>query len=240
MGTDRAGFFPQLAHGIRYNEDGTGGLHMYMPWTDDNRKLDFPRGYHIEIWGGRGMPGFGYGGGIHDWNGGGYGKALKDDYRKIYGATVGFSGRGEMIPNEDSYCEIDPDKVDKWGIPVLRFHWKWSDHEIKQTKHMHETFRPDHRADGRQALGPMPRQGRTTASPRAAQIIHEVGTTRMGRARDLGARTRCCQAHEVKNLFVADGGPFTTNADKNVTWTILALAMRTSEHIADERRKGNL
>ena len=49
-----------------------------------------------------------------------------------------------------------------------------------------------------------------------------------------------CQAHEVKNLFVADGGPFVTNAHKNVTWTILALAWRTSEHIAEERRKGNL
>ena len=49
-----------------------------------------------------------------------------------------------------------------------------------------------------------------------------------------------CQAHEVKNLFIADGGPFVTNADKNVTWTILALSMRTAEHIAEERNKGNL
>ena len=47
-----------------------------------------------------------------------------------------------------------------------------------------------------------------------------------------------CQAHDVKNLFVADGGPFVTNADKNVTWTILALAMRTSMHIAEQRKAG--
>ena len=240
VGTDRAGFFPQLAHGIRYNEDGTGGLHMYMPWTKDNRKLDFPRGYHIEIWGGQGMPGFGYGGGIHEGNGGGYGKALKDDYRKIYGATVGFSGRGEMIPNEDSYCEIDPDKVDKWGIPVLRFHWKWSDHEIRQTKHMHETFAQIIEQMGGQALGPMPGKDENYAIAEGGQIIHEVGTTRMGESPRTSVLNEWCQAHEVKNLFVGDGGPFTTNADKNVTWTILALAMRTSEHIADERRKGNL
>jgi choline dehydrogenase-like flavoprotein len=51
---------------------------------------------------------------------------------------------------------------------------------------------------------------------------------------------RNCQAHDVRNLFVADGGPFVSNADKNVTWTILALAMRTSEFIAGERRKGSI
>ena len=49
-----------------------------------------------------------------------------------------------------------------------------------------------------------------------------------------------CQAHDAKNVFVADAGPFVSNAHKNCTWTILALAMRTAEHIADERKRGNL
>jgi choline dehydrogenase-like flavoprotein len=44
----------------------------------------------------------------------------------------------------------------------------------------------------------------------------------------------------VKNVFVADGGPFVSQADKNLTWTIMALAWRTSEYIADERRRGNI
>ena len=51
---------------------------------------------------------------------------------------------------------------------------------------------------------------------------------------------RNCQAHAVKNLFVADGGPFVSQADKNPTWTILALAMRTGEYIAAERKRGAL
>jgi choline dehydrogenase-like flavoprotein len=49
-----------------------------------------------------------------------------------------------------------------------------------------------------------------------------------------------CRAHDVKNLFVTDGGPFVSQADKNPTWTILALAMRTSEYIAQERKRGAL
>ncbi|HEY5908185.1 MAG TPA: GMC oxidoreductase, partial [Vicinamibacteria bacterium] len=65
-------------------------------------------------------------------------------------------------------------------------------------------------------------------------------TTRMGTSPRTSVLNEWCQAHEVKNLFVADGGPFVTGPHKNVTWTILALAWRTAEHIADERRKGNL
>ena len=50
--------------GVPHNEDGVGGMHLYMPWWLDNKKLDFPRGYHIEIGGGRRMPSAGFGGGI--------------------------------------------------------------------------------------------------------------------------------------------------------------------------------
>ena len=76
-------------------------MHVYMPWWLDNKKLDFPRGYHIEVYGGAGQPSSGFGGGIQRRNGGGYGKQLKADYRKYYGASIGFDGRGEMIPNDD-------------------------------------------------------------------------------------------------------------------------------------------
>ena len=69
---------------------------------------------------------------------------------------------------------------------------------------------------------------------------HEVGTTRMGNDPRTSVVDRFCRAHDVRNLFVADGGPFVSNPDKNVTWTILALSMRTAEYIAEERRRGDL
>jgi len=145
------GFIPKMMDMPAHNEDGVGGMHLYMPWWLDNSKLDFPRGYHIEIGGGRHMPGAGFLGGIHTYTGveamgtpiafGGYGQKLKNDYRRLYGATVNFAGRGEMVPNKDTYLELDPRVVDKFGIPVLRFHFKWSDYERKQAKHMQQTFR---------------------------------------------------------------------------------------------------
>ena len=244
------GFVPKLMDAVPHNEDGTGGMHLFMPWWLDNKTLDFPRGYHIEIGGGRRMPTAGFGGGIHQLTGvegsgrpiafGGYGRQLKNDYRRLYGATVGFAGRGEMIPNEHSYLEIDPNVVDKWGIPVLRFHFKWSDHEINQVKHMQETFRAIIEQMGGTPIGAMPPRERGYGIENGGRIIHELGVTRMGNDPSRSVLNKHCQAHDVKNLFVADGGPFVSQPDKNCTWTILALAMRTSEYIAEQRKAGTI
>ena len=249
-GTSVTGFIPKLMDGTPHNDDGVGGMHLYTPWWLDNKKLDFPRGYHIELGGGRRMPNAGFGGGIHNFTSvevagqphafGGYGKGLKEDYRRLYGATVNFAGRGEMIPNADSYCEIDPNVVDKWGIPVLRFHFKWSDYELNQVKHMQETFRAIVQEMGGTPTSPMPTKEEGYGIAAGGRIIHEVGVTRMGSNPSTSALNKNCQAHDVKNLFVADGGPLPSQADKNCTWTILALSMRTAEFIADARKAGTV
>jgi choline dehydrogenase-like flavoprotein len=236
------GFIPKLANTAPHNEDGTGGMHLYVPWWLDNKKLDFPRGYHIELSGGRrGAPSFGFMSNIERYNGrGGYGKDLKNDYRKYWGSVVSFSGRGEMVANDNCYCEIDPRVVDKYGIPVLRFNWKWSEYEARQAKHMQDTFREIIHEMGGTPLDAMPSSDQLYGLANGGRIIHEVGAVRMGDDPKTSVLNKNCQAHEVKNLFVADGGPFVSNADKNVTWTILALAMRTSEYIAQERTRLNI
>jgi choline dehydrogenase-like flavoprotein len=240
-GTDVAGFIPKLMDHVPHNEDGVGGAHLYMPWWLDNKKLDFPRGYHIEIWGGLGAPSYGFMGGIHRYpSGGGYGRQLKEDYRRYYGATVGFSGRGEQVPNEHCYCELDPEVVDQYGIPVLRFHWQWTDHELNQVKHMQETFRALIAEMGGEVWSPMPTKDQGYGIANGGAIIHELGCVRMGATPATSVLNANCQAWDVKNLFVADGGPFVSQADKNPTWTILALSMRTSAFIASAMRRGEL
>jgi choline dehydrogenase-like flavoprotein len=235
------GYFPDMFDSIPHNEDGVGGMHMYIPWWLDNSQLDFPRGYHVEFGGGRGMPGAGALGGIQNYpGGGGYGKQLKDDYRKYYGCTLGFSGRGEMVSNENCYCEIDPTVVDRWGIPVLRFHWQWSDYEYNQVRHMQQTFRALIEEMGGTAWDSMPGRERSYGISQGGEIIHELGTTRMGNDPASSVVNGFCQTHGVPNLFVTDGGPFVTQSDKNPTWTILALSMRTAEHIAERMQRREL
>jgi choline dehydrogenase-like flavoprotein len=240
-GTDVSGYIPKMMDMPPHNEDGVGGMHIYMPWWLDNAKLDFPRGYHIETYGGRGVPSAGFMGGIQNYpGGGGYGASLKGDYRRYYGASIGFSGRGEQIPNDDCYCEIDPTVVDQYGIPVLRFHWKWTDHEYNQVKHMQETFRAIIAEMGGQVFSPMPTKEEGYGIANGGSIIHELGGARMGKDASTSVVNANCQAHDVKNLFIADGAPFVSQADKNPTWTILALSMRTSDFIAQQRKAGAL
>jgi len=240
-GSSVSGYIPAMENHITHNEDGAGGMHVYMPWWLDNKKLDFPRGYHIEVGGGVRQPGAGFMGGIHNYpSGGGYGAKLKEDYRKYYGATITLEGRGEMIPNDDSYCEIDPVVVDRFGIPVLRFHWKWADAEINQAKHMQETFRALISEMGGQVFSAMPTREQSYNIAAGGQIIHELGGARMGSDPKTSVVSGNCQAHDVKNLFIADGAPFVSQADKNPTWTILALAWRTSDYITDQMKKGAL
>jgi len=234
------GYVPALAGLPRHNSDGIGGMHVYIPWwLLDDKKKDFPRGYHIEVGGGFDMPGLGSFHGAcsrHE----GYGKSLKSAIREEYGAYVGFSGRGEMIPNAQSYCEIDPNTVDKWGIPVLRFHFRWTDAEINQVRHMHNTFAEIIETMGGKVLDKsFPRRGADAVSI-GGEIIHEAGTVRMHDDPKQGPLNRFCQAHSSKNLFVADAAPFLGNPDKNVTLSIVALAWRTAEYLAEEMRKGNV
>lgn len=251
-GASLGGYLPKLFGRKRYNEDGVGGMHVYSPWWLDNKKLDFPRGYHIEYWGGMSQPAYGFGFGIEGQNGkyevngkkkeaGGYGASLKEDYRYFYGAGVGMGGRGEAIPLESNYCEIDPNVVDQYGIPVLRFNVKWSDHEIKQAKHMKETFKEImHNMGAVITWGGDDDEKNNWGLSKPGEIIHEAGTVRMGDDSKRFALNKWNQAHDCKNLFVVDGGAFTSQADKNITWTILALSMRASEYIVDELKKQNL
>ncbi|MDQ3551933.1 MAG: GMC family oxidoreductase [Bacteroidota bacterium] len=247
-----SGVLPKLFGRKRYNEDGVGGLHIYSPWWLDNKKLDFPRGYHIEYWGGMSMPSYGFGWGVEGLNGkyqvngtqkeaGGYGKSLKEDYRFFYGAQVGMAGRGEAIPREDNFCNIDPGVVDKFGIPVLKFNVKWSDYEVKQAKHMKETFKEImHNMGAVITSGADDGPENDYGLEPPGKIIHEAGTVRMGNDAKKSALNKWNQAHDCKNLFVMDGGPFVSQADKNITWTIMALAMRSSEYLVSEMKKGNI
>ncbi len=251
-GADMGGIIPELFDRKRYNEDGVGGMHVYTPWWLDNKKLDFPRGYHIEYGGGFGMPLYGFNWGIENLNGtykikdkqkeaGGYGASLKEDYRYFFGAHVGMAGRGEAVAKIEDYCEIDPSVVDKYGIPVLRFHTKYTDYEIKQAKHMKETF-----SEILHSMGAVITWGGDDTAANnyglhaPGNIIHEAGTIRMGDDPKKSPLNKWAQAYDCKNLFNVDGGMFVSQGDKNITWTILALSMRTSEYIVDQLKKNEI
>lgn len=234
--------FPALEKLGPRNDDGVSMFHMYVPWwgyaQQAQKELNFPRGYHIEPWGGRLMPEMGRLDGYARVCEAAYGSKFRDEMRQKYGSFFGFSGCGEMIPNEKSFVDLDPNVKDKWGIPVLRFHWEWGEHELRQVAHQRRTF-----LDVIERLGGTAIEGTDTDGAKAIQspgVIHETGPTRMGFSAKDSVVNQFGQSWSVKNVFVVDGGVFASHPDKNPTLSILALSWRSSAYLAEEARKGNI
>jgi choline dehydrogenase-like flavoprotein len=242
VGSSVSGQIPLLENLPPQNEDGAGGIHIYSPWwlyqQQKAGKLDFARGYHIETGSGRRMPSVGSMGSMAGFAGG-YGRKLKEDMRRYYGSFIGLSGRGEMIPNENSYCEVDPSAKDRWGIPALRFSWKWSDHETRQAAHMQRTFAAIIEEMGGKVMGKPELDGRKAIAP-GGFIIHEIGGAIMGADPKTSVVNQWLQSWDVKNLFITDGAPFPSNADKNPTLTIMALAWRSADYMLQAMKRREL
>ena len=245
-GASRAAFLPDLMDRDIYNEDGVGGMHVYTPWWLEGANLDFSRGYHLEIGGGMSMPSYGFGFAANQYNEylgkrvGGYGNQLRDDIRRFYGARLSIACRGESVPQYNNRCELDPVVVDEWGIPVLRFDYQWTQQELNQARHMQDTMEELLEASGGVTLGDKPGADQNYGLTQPGEIIHEVGTTRMGVDVGTSVTNEFGQLHDADNVFVVDGGTFVSQADKNPTWTILALAWRTSDYIVEQMRQRNI
>lgn len=229
-----------------HNEDGAGGPHAYVPWTlhaqNAKGELGFPGGYHLEFTTGRQMPSLTTLNGIETrlgHEGVLFGAKLKEEARRYYGCHLGFGAQGTMLPNDGSFCELDPELKDQWGIPVLRFHWKWTDFELNQARHQQQHIRDLLEAMG----GKISAKSTTDVSKllkKGGEVIHEVGGAIMGADRETSVTNQWSQTWDVKNLFMADGAPFASTADKNPTLTIMALAWRMADHLMDEMKKGNI
>lgn len=226
-------YVPALAGRPRYNEDGIGGQHIYIPFwlykEQKNGTLDFPRGYHFEIGGRFGIPPAAALPRV-------WGADLKKAVRSASGATIGLTLRGEMIPNKDTYCEIDPTTKDRFGIPVLRFAFRWSQHELNQVAHGQRSAHAVFKRMNATILDPeLPPEQLITAG---GEIIHELGTARMGPDARSSVVNSYGQTWDVGNLVLMDGSIFASGAHKNPTLTILALALRASERLTAQFKSG--
>ncbi len=232
VGSTIVGQIPALESLPPHNDFGASVDHVYVPWWGlaDKRagRLDFPRGYHLELGGGRQEPNPFMLSKLAGLSAASHGVRLKDEMRRYFGSIVAFMHRGEMIPNERSYVEIDPQVKDRWGIPVLRFRFQRGEHEIRQTVHAQRSGAELIQAAGGRVIEPEPADGEASVG---GAMIHEVGGARMGEAPQGSVVDSHGCVWAVRNLCVIDGGVFPSHSHKNPTLTILALAWRASDYL---------
>jgi choline dehydrogenase-like flavoprotein len=164
----------------------------------------------------------------------GFGEAFKQAVKEP-ATSLGLSGFGETLPRRENFVEIDPNAVDIFGIPTLRIHMTWSENEKAMIPDMAESA-----AEMMEAAGAKNIQPWTVPNRVPGFGIHEVGTARMGADPKTSVLNQFQQSHDVGNLFVMDGACFTSSGCQNPTLTIMALAVRSTDYLMGEMKKGNL
>jgi choline dehydrogenase-like flavoprotein len=149
--------------------------------------------------------------------------------------SFGFAGFGECLPYFNNFVEIDKNVLDKFGIPVLHIHMTWGENERKMIPDMGETAAQMLEAAGAKNIRPYAFTDRVPGWG-----IHELGVARMGKNPKTSVLNQYQQSHDVKNLFVMDGASFTSGACQNPTLTIMALAVRSTDYLLGEMKRGNL
>ena len=198
--------------------------HAYIPSFMHARKRDFARSFGIQFnyqnrrsvgWA-RAMPGFG--------------KGYKQSVKERYPAFLVFSPYGEMLPNKQSFVDLDYDKLDQHGLPMARRHVAWGENDQKIFREMQRWSREILESAGAEV--------HDESSEPATN--HELGGCRMGADPRTSVVNADCRTHDVPNLYVVDCSVFPSASEKNPTHTIMALAARAAGHIADRLQKGEM
>ena len=163
-----------------------------------------------------------------------FGADFKNSLRKPGPWRFTFYGYGECLPNHNNYVELDRQKVDAWGIPILKVHCAWSDNELALRKDMSISAAEMLAAAGANDIEPF------IGDDPPGFAIHEMGTARMGRDPKTSVLNAYNRAHDVKNLFITDGGAMVSSACVNPSLTYMALTARACDHAVQQMKRGEI
>lgn len=227
MGPEITGLVKERIGKPRRNDDGRpGGFYVARFRNLNEKNPRFLRGYGFE--GSSGDEIFPY------TNYKGFGRSFKKQIREKSGAYISMGAFGEVLSRYENFVELDPGLKDKWGIPVLKFNYKFGDNEQAMCRDMVESAREMFTEAGIEIVD-------VTSEPLTeGWSIHELGTARMGTDPKKSVLNQFQQSHDVKNLFVVDGSSHVSAANQNPTWTIMALAWRSCDYLAAELKRGRL
>ena len=200
--------------------------HAYLPSYMHGQKRDYARSFGVQIYTGisrtagwaREVPGFG--------------ATYKQRVKQRFPAYVRFQCFGEMIPNAQSFIELDKSEKDEFGM-----------YKVKAIAVLQENERKIYEAMNKASVAILQQAGGEVLSVSnfdEPTLNHQLGGCRMGNDPRSSVVDAFCRTHDVPNLYVVDGSVFPSSSEKNPTLTIMALAARTADHISDRFQKGEI
>ena len=164
----------------------------------------------------------------------GVGEDLKEEVTKPGPWRMGMTAFGETLPYHENHVKLNPDKLDKHGLPTFTIDCEFKENEMAMRKDMKEQAVEMLEAAGMKNVRPYDNIGGPGLG------IHEMGTARMGRDPKTSVLNKWNQLHEVKNVFVTDGAAMTSAACVNPSLTYMALTARAADYAVDQLNKRNL
>lgn len=229
MGPGASGMMPTLRGTAITNDDGRPQNSYIVRFRNiTDKHPDFIRGYGLQ--GGSGSTEYP----AHAHTTRGFGSGFKRTVRENHPMPINFTAFGEVLARRENMVELDEALKDGWGIPVLRFNYRFGDNELKMAKDMVRTAQEMLEAAGAEDI-----RARDEVLTEGWSI-HELGTARMGNDPKTSVTSSFGQTHDVKNLFLVDGSLFVSAGCQNPTWTILALCWRAMDYLKEEMRTGRV
>ena len=135
----------------------------------------------------------------------------------------------EQLPNPQSRIVLDPTSTDALGMPRVRLDWRFTSEDFDQLDRAIDAFAAQVGAAGVGRICWPGARARLVAVMSPAR--HHMGTTRMSVDEDQGVVDAQGRVHGMRNLYVAGSSVFPTSGNANPTLTIMALAIRMSDHL---------
>jgi len=203
---------------------------MYIPRFRNLRVGEdrpFTRGYAFEVYTGRS-------GWRRGNDGPGIGADLKNALTRPGDWYAYMEGYCETLPRYENTVTLSRDKRDRWGLPLLQIDMSYSDNERAMLKDVQETATEMLKAARCEAVQGFQKE------PVPGEVIHEMGTARMGRDPKTSFLNAFNQCHESSNVFVTDGSCMPSTACQNPSFTYMALTARACRYAVEQLRSGAL
>jgi choline dehydrogenase-like flavoprotein len=239
----------QVGHNLMDHFTGTGAMAEFDGFADQYYSGRRPVGIYIPRFRNLGEPqtkkdylrGFGMqgSGGRREWQDAagaidGFGDGFKKDLLRPGPWGLWIGGWGETLPYYDNKVELDQDRKDKWGQPLVKISFTYHANEEAMRKDIQLSAEEMLQATGFRNI----HSYNHLAPPGSA--VHEMGTARMGRDPKTSVLNAFNQVHEAKNVFITDGSCMTSSAWQNPSLTYMALTARACDFAVAELKKGNL
>ena len=162
------------------------------------------------------------------------GAAFKEALTEPGSWTIGATGFGEILPYHENKISLDPNKKDKWNLPVLSMDCELKQNELDMRKDIVAELKVMLEAGGAKNISSYDN------GHAIGHGIHEMGTARMGRDAKTSVLNGNNQVWDAKNVFVTDGACMTSSANQNPSLTYMALTARAANFAVEALKKGDI